>query len=156
MPRAVLLLAVTAMTAVGCSKHPGGGGAPASPAPGAPAPAHPAGHLSGTPPTDKIVNTFKGAGLNPEGFAPLDPVPFGAGYCEQGRIEGVDTLICEFADDGSLDRGKRLLHDEWGREGVHTGVTTVAKHTLLAIADRGHHDPNGKTIHQILTAFKKI
>jgi hypothetical protein len=65
-------------------------------------------------------------------------------------------LICEFADDGTLGRGKQLVHDEWSRENVQTGVATASKHTLLAIADRGHHDPNGKTISQILKAFKKL
>jgi hypothetical protein len=59
-------------------------------------------------------------------------------------------------DDSTLDRGKQLVHDEWSRENVQTGVATTTKHTLLAIADRGHHDPNGKTISQILKAFKKL
>ena len=39
---------------------------------------------------------------------------------------------------------------------MQTGVATTAKHTLLGIVDRGHHDPNGKTISRIVTAFKKI
>jgi hypothetical protein len=94
--------------------------------------------------------------LHADGFAPLQPVPFGAGYCEQGRIDGIDTLVCEFADDGALDQGKRLMQDQWEREGVQTGVAAATKRTLLGVADRGHHDPNGKTISRILTAFKKI
>ena len=155
----VLLLAASGAAPVaGCSKkNPGAPAAPGAtaPAPGAP-PAAPASHLSGTPSTDKVVDTFKDAGLRPEGFTALQPPPFGAGYCEQGRIDGIDTMVCEYADDGALDRGKKLLQDSWGREGVHTGVTTALKHTLLAVADRGHHDPNGKTINQILTAFKKL
>jgi hypothetical protein len=134
--------------AAGCSKK--------APAPGAAPGATPAAHVSGTPQTGDVIDAMKSAGLPPEGFASLEPVPFGASYCEQGRVQGVDTLICEYADDGSLDRGKQLVHDEWGRENVQTGVTTTTKRTLLAVADRGHHDPNGKTISQILKVFKKL
>jgi hypothetical protein len=148
-PRIPLVLTVLATTlACGKSKV----GTPA--APGAPAP--PPAHVGGTPATDKVVDVIKEAGLRAEGFAVSQPIPFGAGYCEEGRIEGIDTLVCEFADDASLAEGKRLVHDQWDREGVQTGVATASKHTLLGIADRGHHDPNGKTISRILAAFKKI
>jgi len=145
-----LSLAVAAAAVAGCSKKA------AAPAPGAAPGAAPAAHVSGTPQTGDVIDAMKSAGLPPEGFAALEPVPFGASYCEQGRVQGVDTLICEYADDGSLSRGKQLVHDEWGRENVQTGVTTATKHTLLAVADRGHHDPNGKTISQILKVFKKL
>jgi len=137
------LLAVIAVAAVACSKSKDGG------APGA-------AHVSGTPHTDKVIDTLTDAGLHAEGFAAVQPVPFGAGYCEQGRIEGIDTLVCEFADDGGLDQGKKLMQEQWEREGVQTGVATTAKHTLLGIVDRGHHDPNGKAISRILAAVKKI
>ena len=113
-------------------------------------------HVAGTPHPDDVLDTIKDAGLRAEGFAPLQPVPYGAVYCEQGRIEGIDTLICEFADDTTLAQGRRLVQEEWGREGVQTGVATIAKHTLLGVADRGHHDPNGKTISRILTAFHSL
>jgi hypothetical protein len=140
---AVMALAVFA----GCSRSK----------PGAPgATAEPPAHVSGTPHTDKVIGTLTDTGLHADGFAPLQPVPFGAGYCEQGRVDGIDTLVCEFTDDGTLDQGKRLMQDQWEREGVQTGVATAVKHTLLGVADRGHHDPNGKTISRILAAFKKI
>ena len=149
--RALALALVTAAAAgAGCSKKPPAGGAPGTPS-GAPA-----AHVSGTPQTGDVLGALKDAGLLAEGFAPLEPVPYGAGYCEQGRVQGVDTLICEYADDGTLGRGKQLVHDEWSRENVQTGVATTTKRTLLAVADRGHHDPNGKTIAQILKAFRKL
>jgi len=103
-----------------------------------------------------VIEAIKDAGLRAEGFTLLQPIPFGAGYCEQGRVEGIDTLVCEFADDASLTQGKQLVQEQWGREGVQTGVATSAKRTLLGVADRGHHDPNGKTISRILASFKKI
>jgi len=142
------ILACAAATSA-CSKT-GGGSA------GAPGAAPAATHVAGTPHTDEVLDTIKSASLRAEGFAPPQPVPFGAGYCEQGRIEGIDTLICEFADDAALAQGRRLVQEEWGREGVQTGVAIPAKHTLLGVADRGHHDPNGKTISRILTAFQSL
>ena len=139
---AVIALAALAGATLSCSKSKGG-------APGA-------AHVSGTPHTDKVVDTFTDAGLHAEGFAPVQPIPFGAAYCEQGRVEGIDTLVCEFADDASVDQGKKLMQDQWEREGVQTGVASTAKRTLIGIVDRGHHDPNGKTISRIVTAFKRI
>jgi hypothetical protein len=147
---AVLILAPL-LAALACAK--GGGGSSASSASSAAAP--PA-HVAGTPHTDEVIDAIKSAGLRAEGFAMVQPIPFGAVTCAQGRVEGIDTLVCEFADDAGLDQGKRLVQDQWGREGVQTGVATAAKHTLLGVADRGHHDPNGKTISRILAAFKKI
>jgi hypothetical protein len=135
-----------ALVASACSK---GGGASTGAGSAAPA------HLSGTPHTDEVIAAIKDGGLRAEGFALLQPIPFGAGYCEQGRVEGIDTLVCEFADEGGLNQGKHLVQEQWGREGVQTGVATSAKRTLLGVADRGHHDPNGKTISRILAAFKK-
>ena len=136
------IVAAIALAAVACSKSKGG-------APGA-------AYVSGTPHTDKVVDTLTDAGLHAEGFAAVQPIPFGAGYCEQGRVEGIDTLVCEFADDAGLDQGKKLMQDQWEREGVQTGVASTAKHTLIGVVDRGHHDPNGKTINRIVAAFKKI
>ena len=145
MKKIVLVAAVLAVA--GCGKKNGGAG------PGAPPTAN---HVSGTPHTDAVIDAWKSAGLKPEGFALVQPIPFGASYCEEGRVQGVDALVCEYADDATLDRGQKLLKDEWGREGVHTGVSMRTKRTLMAVVDRGRHDPNGKTISQLVTAFRKL
>ena len=157
LPHALILLLLLLLVlglglGLACSK--GKGTVPGATAgAGATAP----GHVAGTPPTSKVIEAItRGSGLRAEGFTPLQPVPFGAGYCEQGRIEAIDTLVCEFSDDATLARGKTLVQEQWGRDGVQTGVATATQRTLLGIADRGHHDPNGKTISQILAAFRKI
>src|SRR4051812_16091883 len=151
MRRLWIMMALAGAAAGGgaCSKGKGGGATG-----GASAPA--ASHVSGTLHTDDVLDAWKSAGLKPEGFALLQPMPYGASYCEEGRVQGIDALICEFADDGTIDRGQKLLRDEWGREGVHTGVTIRTKRTLLAVVDRGRHDPNGKTISQLVQAFRKL
>src|SRR5580698_1061760 len=144
-----LLLLVTA----GCHKDAVPGGAPA--APGAPA-VVPAAHVDGTAHTDVVENAWRTAGLAPEGFAPLQPVPYGASYCEQGRVQSIDTVVCEYRDQDSLAKGQAGLMDQWGREGGHTGVAYHSKLTMIAIVDRARHDPNGKIIHQVIDTFRKL
>ncbi|HEV3030325.1 MAG TPA: hypothetical protein VG319_01720 [Polyangia bacterium] len=144
--QAYLVLVATstlAQGACGKSKPPGGG--PAAPA-----------HVEGTPHTDAVLDAWKGAGLKPESFAPIVPPPYVAGYCERGAVAGVDATVCEYADDGALDRGQKQVKDEWDRTGVHTGVVVRTKRTLLSAVDREARDPNGKTINQLIQAFRKL
>lgn len=129
----------------GCSKRQGGAAAGGT-----------AGHVDGTPHTDAVIDGWKSAGLATEGFAAVQPVPYGASYCEQGRVQGLDALICEFAQDAALNQGDHLLRQEWERQGVHTGVSLRTQRTLLAVVDRGLHDPNGKTIRQLVQVFRKL
>ena len=103
-----------------------------------------------------MLDAWKSAGLKPEGFAALTPAPWVATYCEKGSVSGVDTTICEYADDGSLDRGQQQLKAEWERAGVHTGVALRTKRTLLSAVDHQLSDPNGKTINQLIQAFRKL
>jgi len=145
---------VGSLAAAGCGKKaaaPGVGGEP-----GAPAPAAAAQHVDGTPHTDAAIRAWQGAGLNPEAFAPITPVPFGAVTCEQGRVQTVDAVVCEYRDQDSLTRGKSQLLEQWGREGVNTGIAFQTKLTLLGVLDRGRRDPNGKIASQVVDAFRKL
>jgi hypothetical protein len=151
-----LLLAGAAALAASCSKGSGGAAAPApgaAPAAGAPSAGM---QVNGTPHPDALVSALKSAGLQPEGFAPLTPVPYGAAYCEEGRVETIDTLVCEYRDQPSLDKGKSALLDQWGREGGHTGLALGSKLTLLGVFDRARHDPNGKVISRVIDTFRKL
>ena len=141
----------------GCHKAsptaPGASTAPGTPA--EPAAAPPA-HVSGTPHTDAVQNAWRSAGLAPEGFAALSPVPYGASICEEGRLQGLDTIVCEYRDQDALTKGKASLLEQWGREGGHTGVAIHQKLTVVGVVDRARHDPNGKVIHQAIETFRKI
>ena len=139
----------------GCKKQAadGGGGAVA---PGATPPPAAAQHVDGTPHADAAVKAWQGAGLTPEGFAPLTPAPFGAAYCEQGRVQAIDTVVCEYRDQEALTRGKAELLEQWGREGANTAVAFQTKLTLLGAMDRARRDPNGKLISQLVDAFRKL
>ena len=108
---------------------------------------------------DGQISTYKawqGAGLSPEGFSTITPVPYGAAYCEQGRVQTVDALVCEYHDQDSLSRGKSAMLDQWGKEGVNTGVAFQTKLTLLGVLDRARRDPNGKVTSQVIDAFRKL
>jgi hypothetical protein len=156
MMRGLAIAAVAGLGVVagGCGKKAAApAGSPA--APGA-APATAAEHVDGTPHTDAAIKAWHGAGLNPEGFTAITPVPFGAVNCEQGRVQTVDALVCEYRDQDSLTRGKTQLLEQWGREGVNTGIAFQTKLTLLGILDRGRRDPNGKVASQVVDAFRKL
>lgn len=156
LARGLATVAIASVIAgAGCGKKEGA--APAGGAPGAPAPAAAAPqHVDGTPHADAAIRAWQGAGLNPEGFAPITPVPFGAVTCEQGRVQVVDAVVCEYRDQDSLSRGKTQLMEQWGREGVNTGIAFQTKLTLLGVLDRGRRDPNGKVASQIVDAFRKL
>ena len=133
----------------GCGKK--NAGAPA----GDPAVAAPQ-HVDGTPHADAAIRAWQGAGLNPEAFTQVTPVPFGAVNCEQGKVQTVDALVCEYRDQDSLSRGKTQMLEQWGHEGVNTGIAFQTKLTLLGVLDRGRRDPNGKIASQVVDAFRKL
>jgi len=152
-------LIVGLLVMAGCHKGAAPVAAGAAPAPGAPGAAPvvaPAQHVDGTPHTDAVENAWRAAGLAPEGFAALQPVPYGASYCEEGRVQSIDTLVCEYRDQDSLGKGQTGLLADWGRQGGHTGVAFHSKLTMIGILDRARHDPNGKVIHQVIDTFRKL
>jgi hypothetical protein len=154
---AALAVAVASFASVGCGKKQAGEGSAASAsAPGpAAAPAAPQ-HVDGTPHTDAAVKAWQGAGLTPEGFAAVTPVPFGAAYCEQGRVQSIETLVCEFRDQEALNRGKTELLEQWGKQGANTAVAFQTKLTLMGALDRGRSDPNGKVMSKLVETFRKL
>jgi hypothetical protein len=116
----------------------------------------PPSHVAGTPHTDEVLATWRSAGLAPEGFAPLHPVPNGAGYCEHGTVAGVDTVVCEYASDAAVATGIKLVKEGWARVDVHTAVVLQAKRTTMAVVDRERREPSGKTISLMVNAFRKL
>lgn len=141
----ILTLVATSLAGAACGKKTAGAAA---------SPTH--AHAEGTTRTDSVLDAWKSAGLKPEGFAPLAPPPYVATYCERGTVSGVDATLCEYADDGALERGQQQIKEEWARSGVHTGVVLRAKRTLLSAVDHELRDPNGKTINQLIQTFRKL
>jgi hypothetical protein len=120
------------------------------------APTPHAAHVPGTPHTDEVVSVWRSAGMAPEGFAPLLPTPNGAAYCEHGSVSGVDTVVCEYASDETMAKGIAQVKEGWQRVDAHTGVILPAKRTTMAVVDRERREPSGKTISQMVKAFRKL
>jgi hypothetical protein len=145
--RLVLAVALAATAAAGCRKKAAAGSGKAA---GEPA------HVAGTPHPDDVVGAWKKEGLEPASFQLADPAEYKAAYCAEGSVGGVEALICEYADDESVDRGTQTIQTLWESQGVTTSVVVRTKHTVLALVDRGKADPDGKTISRLVGAFRKM
>jgi len=115
-----------------------------------------ASHVPGTPHTDEVLRAWRNAGLLPESFVPVQPVPNSAVYCEHGMVRGVDATVCEYASEEAVGRGTQQVKEEWARVDTHTGVILRAKHTLMIAVDRERREPSGKTINQMAKVFGKL
>ena len=124
-------LALLLVTAGGCSKKPTAGGV----------------HL------EQISDAFSSAGLKAENFKATDPSRFSASRCLAGTVDGIDTVVCEYGSPDALALGKKA-GEQWAGNATTAAVLGNGR-TLLAVADRAHTDPNGKTIHKITQAFTK-
>lgn len=113
-------------------------------------------HVPGTPHTDEVLTAFRQAGLVPDGFAEMKPVPAPATYCEHGHVNGVDTMVCEYQDDATLNQGIQQIKSGWASVDAHTGVAVRTKRTLLAVVDRERREPSGKTISQMVSIFNRL
>jgi len=102
----------------------------------------------------KSVNdVLASAGFKLDSFHPADGARFGARVCAAGSLDGVDAIVCEVPADKQA-HAKRAGED-WLAQAT-TGVVLTRGTTLLALADRGHVDPNGRTIHKITQAYAKL
>ena len=123
--------ALAVVAASGCAKKPTPGGV----------------HL------EQVSDAFSAAGLRTDGFAPTDPSRFGATKCVAGRVENIDTVVCEYGSPDALALGRKA-GEQWAGSATTAAVLGNGR-TLLAVADRAHSDPNGRTIHKITQAFAK-
>jgi hypothetical protein len=130
MRRALLLTASLAL-ALGCHKKPTEGGVR----------------------LEQVSDAFSSAGLKVEHFQPTDPTRFSAQKCVAGTVEGVDTVVCEYGSPDALALGKKA-GEQWAGSATTAAVLGNGR-TLLAVADRAHLDPNGKSIQKITQAFTK-
>jgi hypothetical protein len=107
----------------------------------------------GGPRIEQISEAFASAGLTPQNFAPTDAGRFHAARCYLGLIDGVEALVCEYGSPDALAIGKQA-GEQWASSAPTAAVLGNGR-TLLALADRAHSDPNGKTIHKITRTFSR-
>jgi hypothetical protein len=140
----ITLVALTAF--VGCSKSKS---LPPRPIPGS-------AHVQGTVHTDEVLAAWRTAGLETDGFVPMDPPPASAAFCEHGLVHGVDTTVCEYASEDNINRGMQQVKADWQRMDPHTGVVLRTKRTTMVAGDRERREPSGKTISQMTKVFSKL
>ena len=131
---------------VGCSKSKS---LPPRPIPGS-------AHVQGTVHTDEVLAAWRNSGLATDGFAPMDPPPDSAAFCEHGFVRGVDTTVCEYASEDNISRGMQQVKADWARLDTHTGVVLRTKRTTMVAVDRERREPSGKTISQMTKVFSKL
>jgi hypothetical protein len=102
---------------------------------------------------EQISEAFNSAGLKADNFQPTDPSRFNATKCLAGLVDNIDTVVCEYGSPAALALGKKA-GEQWVASATTAAVLGNGR-TLLAVADRAHSDPNGKTIHKITQAFTK-
>ena len=132
MRRHVTLLALAAIVWVpmGCKKQPTPGGVRLK----------------------QVNDSFLSAGFKLDSFRPADAGRFSAQTCAAGLLDGVETIVCEYPSPTAEALGKRAGED-WIAQAT-TGAVLTNGNTLLAVADRAHADPHGKTIHKITQAYR--
>jgi hypothetical protein len=101
----------------------------------------------------QVNDALVSAGFKLDGFSPADPGKFSAQKCVQGLLDGVDSVVCEYGSAEAVALGKKA-GEEWVGHAA-TGAVLTNGNTLLAVADRGRTDPNGKLIHKITQAYSK-
>jgi hypothetical protein len=101
----------------------------------------------------QVNDSFVSAGFKLDSFQPTDPGRFSAQKCVQGQLEGVDSVVCEYGSAEAVTMGRKAGED-WIAQAT-TGAVLTNGSTLLAVADRGRVDPNGKVIHKITQAYSK-
>jgi hypothetical protein len=101
----------------------------------------------------QVNDALLAAGFKLDAFKPIDPGRFAAQTCAAGPLDGIDALVCEYASPDAAALAKKDT-EGWVGEAV-TGAVLANGRTLLAVADRGRADPNGKTIHRITQAYQR-
>ena len=103
---------------------------------------------------DQAKAGLAAAGLKLDALQPVDPGRFSATRCVGGPIEGLDAVVCEYGSDEAVRRGQKA-GEAWVAPAV-TGAALDNGRTVLALADRARVDPNGKLIHRVTQAYRKI
>jgi hypothetical protein len=101
----------------------------------------------------QINDALIAAGFKLDTFHPADARTFSAQSCAAGTLNGVDAVVCEYSSPQATALGKKAGED-WVAQAM-TGTVLANGSTMLALADRGRVDPNGKTIHKISQAYTK-
>lgn len=99
------------------------------------------------------ITALTSAGHAVAGFAPSDPAPLRARSCQAGTIDQLAALLCHFESAEAVSAGQTGAEAWIGK--ALTGVVLRREAFLLALADRGQVDRNGKALSAIARSFKR-
>jgi hypothetical protein len=107
---------------------------------------------------DALLEQMKATPLAAEGdFKKMgkDAKKFGANNCIEGKLEGIPTILCEFADADAAKAAKDgNKMEEWAKD-MPTGVVERNGKTLCAAKSNKDLDKNNDKVNKIITAFTK-
>jgi hypothetical protein len=101
--------------------------------------------------TDSIVAGWRKAGLTPTVFSQLEDESLKPGKCQQGKVDGLAVVLCEYADAAAAHAAQNT---GLGHVGETTGLALAADKLLLVVSDPDKSDPTGRKVNQIATSFR--
>jgi hypothetical protein len=106
---------------------------------------------AGSNPADGIIEAWRKAGLMPAVFTKLEDESLRPGKCQQGKVDGVSVVLCEYADAAAA----RAAHNTGlAHVGETTGLALPAGKMLLVVSDPDKADPSGRKIDTISATFR--
>jgi hypothetical protein len=102
--------------------------------------------------TDGIVNAWRQSGLTPTVLSSLDDENLKPGTCQQGKVDGLAVVLCEYADTAAAHAAQAT---GLGRVGETTGLALAASKQLLIVSDPDKADPSGRKINAIAESFRE-
>jgi hypothetical protein len=106
---------------------------------------------AGSNPADGVIEAWRKAGLMPAVFTKLEDESLRPGKCQQGKVDGVSVVLCEYADAAAA----RAAHNTGlTRVGETTGLALAADKMLLVASDPDKADPSGRKIDAISATFR--
>jgi hypothetical protein len=98
-----------------------------------------------------LEEAWKGAGLSPGGFAPIDGQGLGNGTCKAGAVNGLDVTLCTYPAPEAAEKARAA---GLGAVGDATGAAVLSGNRMLVVADRKKADPSGRSINKIIKVFQ--
>jgi hypothetical protein len=100
---------------------------------------------------DGMIEAWRKAGLTPAVFTALEDESLAPGKCQQGKVDGVSVVLCEYPDAAAA---RAAYEAGLGRVGESTGLPMAADALLLIVSDPDQDDPEGRKMNKIATTFR--
>lgn len=104
-------------------------------------------------PLEAARKSLEHAGHRLGAFTPAAGSGLPARRCEAGHVDGVEALLCEFADEESARRAGSGAGGWIGT--AATGLTVSEGRVALVLADRDRTDPAGRTLSKVAKSFRE-